>query len=481
MKRGKKIGILSGMLCCISLAAFGVSRYEQRKEQIKNSDEIILEVAGDEVKTLSWECSTGSFAFHRDENGVWLYDTDEAFPVDEEKIGELLEQFREFGVSFIIEEVEDWEQYGLDEPACTIRLETDGESYEILLGGYSSMDSERYVSIGDGSAYLVKNDPLESFEIEISDLIRHDEIPKLKNVTQLQFSGETSERIFYEEDSTSSYYAGDVYFMEQGDHSRPLDTGRVNDYLNTIKNLNLKDYVNYDAAKEDLAQYGLDAPVLSLSLDYVTVEEGTEEEKEETFILNIGRDPAEQGKRGTEEAEGEKTEEAETGAEAAAEAVTAFARIGESKIIYRITSEQYSKLMDMTYDSLRHQEIFWADFSDIYQLDIKLEGETYTITAETEEEKRTWYYQGEELEMAGLRSAVRGLKANTFTDETPTQKEEIALTVYLEDENYPEVRIQLYRYDGKDCIAVVDGEPIALVERSYVVDLTEAVNSIVLN
>lgn len=481
MKRGKKIGILSGMLCCISLAAFGVSRYEQRKEQIKNSDEIILEVAGDEVKTLSWECSTGSFAFHRDENGAWLYDTDEAFPVNEEKIGELLEQFREFGVSFIIEEVEDWEQYGLDEPVCTIRLETDGESYEILLGGYSSMDSERYVSIGDGSAYLVKNDPLESFEIEISDLIRHDEIPKLKNVTQLQFSGETSERIFYEEDSTSSYYAGDVYFMEQGDHSRPLDTGRVNDYLNTIKNLNLKDYVNYDAAKEDLAQYGLDAPVLSLSLDYVTVEEGTEEEKEETFILNIGRDPAEQGKRGTEEAEGEKTEEAETGAEAAAEAVTAFARIGESKIIYRITSEQYSKLMDMTYDSLRHQEIFWADFSDIYQLDIKLEGETYTITAETEEEKRTWYYQGEELEMAGLRSAVRGLKTNTFTDETPTQKEEIALTVYLEDENYPEVRIQLYRYDGKDCIAVVDGEPIALVERSYVVDLTEAVNSIVLN
>lgn len=474
MKRGKKIGILSGMLCCISLGAFGVSRYEQRKEQIKNSDEIILEVAGDEVKTLSWECSTGSFAFHRDENGAWLYDTDEAFPVDEEKIGELLEQFREFGVSFIIEEVEDWEQYGLVEPVCTIRLETDGESYEILLGGYSSMDSERYVSIGNGSAYLVKNDPLESFEIEISDLIRHDEIPKLKNVTQLQFSGETSERIFYEEDSTSSYYAGDVYFMEQGDGDQPLDTNRVNDYLDTVGSLNLKDYVEYNAGTAELAQYGLDAPVLSLAVDYTTIEEGTEEEKTETFILNIGRDPAEQEEK---KAEGEAAE----GEETDAKEVTAFARIGESKIIYRITSEQYSKLMDMTYDSLRHQEIFWADFSDIYQLDITLEGETYTITAETEEEKRTWYYQGEELEMAGLRSAVRGLKANTFTDEAPTQKEEIALTVYLEDENYPEVRIQLYRYDGKDCIAVVDGEPIALVERSYVVDLTEAVNSIVLN
>lgn len=39
-----------------------------------------------------------------------------------------------------------------------------------------------------------------------------------------------------------------------------------------------------------------------------------------------------------------------------------------------------------------------------------------------------------------------------------------------EKEEYPQVRIQLYRYDGKDCIAVVDGEPIALVERAYVID-----------
>lgn len=32
MKRGKKIGILLGLLCCVSLAAFGVSRYEEHKE-----------------------------------------------------------------------------------------------------------------------------------------------------------------------------------------------------------------------------------------------------------------------------------------------------------------------------------------------------------------------------------------------------------------------------------------------------------------
>lgn len=40
--------------------------------------------------------------------------------------------------------------------------------------------------------------------------------------------------------------------------------------------------------------------------------------------------------------------------------------------------------------------------------------------------------------------------------------------------------MDLYRYDGTYCLAVVDGTPVSLVERSYVVDLIEAVNAIVL-
>ena len=133
MKRNKKIGVLLGILLCVSLAAFSVSKYEQQKEIIKNSDEIILEVDGESVKALSWECNTGDFAFHKDDSGSWLYDADEAFPVEEEKINELLNLFEEFGVSFRIEEVEDFAQYGLEEPVCTIRMETETQTYEILV------------------------------------------------------------------------------------------------------------------------------------------------------------------------------------------------------------------------------------------------------------------------------------------------------------------------------------------------------------
>ncbi len=474
MKRSRKIITLLAVFVCVSLVAFGVRRYEEQKEIIKNSDEIIMEVADEDVNVLSWECDTGSFAFHRDEDGGWLYDADEAFPVDEEKMKGLLDQFQAFGVSFIIEEVEDFGQYGLDTPVCTIHMETEAETYEILLGDYSAMDSERYVSIGDGNVYLVKNDPLEQFEMEISDVILHDEIPQMENVTQVQFSGAESERIIYEEDSEDTYFAEDVYFVEQDDTHLPLDTTRVNDYLETIKNLNLIDYVTYDATEEEMTAYGMDTPELSISVDYTVSEEETEEQTSGTFILHVSRDSKEKEKEAEESGE-ENTEDAET------EEITAYARVGESKIIYQITGEQYENLMDMSYDTLRHQEMFWADFADMYQLAISLEGETYTITSELEDEKRTYYYQGEEVEMAGIRGAIRGLAATDFTDETPVQKKEINFTIYLDNENYPEVQIQLYRYDGDRCIAVVDGEPTAFVERDKVVDLMEAVNSIVLD
>lgn len=48
------------------------------------------------------------------------------------------------------------------------------------------------------------------------------------------------------------------------------------------------------------------------------------------------------------------------------------------------------------------------------------------------------------------------------------------MTVFLDNENYPQVTVALYRYDGEYCLAEVDGEPVSLVPRSQAVDLTEA-------
>ena len=193
MKRAKRIYILLGVLAVVCIAAFAVMQYQEQQEIIQNTDEIILEVDSSTVQSLSWEYESETLAFHKD--GTWLYDEDEAFPVDEEKMNALLETFQAFGASFIIHDVTDFAQYGLDDPVCTIDLTTEDTSYEIQLGDYSTMDAQRYVSIGDGNVYLVQEDPLDTFDVELSDLIDNDETPIFDQVESIQFTGSSSQRL----------------------------------------------------------------------------------------------------------------------------------------------------------------------------------------------------------------------------------------------------------------------------------------------
>lgn len=369
MQRAKRIYLLLGVLAVVCAAAFAVTRYQAEQERISNTDEVVLELDPDTVDSLSWSCDGESLAFHKD--GSWLYDEDGAFPVDEEKVQSLLEDFQALGAAFIIEDVTDYAQYGLDDPVCTIDITAGDAAYQITLGDYSTMDSQRYLSIGDGNVYLVEDDPLEDFDIPLSEMIDNDETPA-------------------------------------------------------------------------------------------------------TFTLRVSRDPDE---RTATPEEAEETDEEDEEDE---EEITAYLRVNDSPILYQITGSEYEALMAARYDDLRHQEVLWADFADITGLEVTLEGQTYTITTKGSGEDRTFLYNEKELDTEDLQDALEGLTATEFTDETPAQKEEISFTVSLDNETFPQVVIRLYRYDGETCLAVVDGSPVCLVERSAVVDLIEAVNAIVL-
>lgn len=463
MKRSKRIYILLAVLAVVCIATFIVSRVEEHKEKIKNTDAVILEIPPDSVKTLSWEHDSKKFALHKDDK--WIYDADEQFPVDQDRIDKLLKVFEKFGAAFIIEDVENFGQYGLDKPVCTIRLSDGDKSYEIKLGDFSKMDAQRYVSIGDGNVYLVKKDPLDEYGVELKDLIDNDKAPSFDKVQEIRFEGAESYNIVYEENSADTYCKDDVYFARLGGGKHPLDTSRVNSYLTNIRTLKLTDYVTYKATDAELKKYGLDAPELMVTVRYAP--EGGD--GEETFTISVSRDPEEKKKAENAESEDKKDEE-----------ITAYARVGQSKIVYKISADDYKDLMAASFNDLRHQEVFPADLDIITQFDISLEGGSYTITAEKKANEITYYYQGEKLDITSFRSAFRALKAEKFTDEKPAQKEEISLTVHLESDNFPQVKIQLYRYDGTYCLAVVDGKPVSLVRRTNVVDLIEAVHKIVL-
>ena len=219
MKRAKRLSILVILLVAVCAAAIVVMQMEERQEQIQATGEIVLEIDSDAVTALSWTYEDTSLAFHKDD--IWRYDDDDAFPVDQEKIGELLAPFASFGVSFVIEEVTDFGMYGLEEPLCTISLTTQEQDYTITLGEFSELDEERYVSIGDGNVYLAKADPLEEYDAVLSDLIDQDEPLSYDEISAIWFTGAADYAISYAEDSADAWFASDAYFTQDGGAAVP--------------------------------------------------------------------------------------------------------------------------------------------------------------------------------------------------------------------------------------------------------------------
>ena len=469
MRKATKLYALLGVLLVVCIAAFAVSRYEEKKEQIKNSGEVILEIPTDSVTALSWTNESGTFSFTKDE--TWVYDDDNAFPVDEEKINDLLEQFTSFAAAFAIDDVEDYAQYGLDEPICTIHITAGEESYTVELGDFSKMDEQRYVSIGDGKVYLVSHDPLDEFDSVLRDMILDDTIPEFDTAKQIAFTGSENYTISYDEE-TKSICADDVYFTD----GKPLDTAVITEWLTSLHELDLTNYVIYNVTDEELAAFGLDEPALTVTLDYSSSDEDGNETDSGTLVLHLSQNPEELAAY----------EEAIANEEDVLPDVTCYARVGDSQIVYQITQSEFDALTDVSYDALRHQKIFTADFDTVTSIDVTLEGEDYIFTYNPPEDEDdadvegTWTYQDTEFDIFDFSYALRALSATSFTDEAPTGQEEISLTLHLDNKDFPTFTLTLYRLDGESCIACVDGESVAFVSRDKAVELIEAVRAVTL-
>ena len=487
MNRHKRLYTLLGLLAAVSIATFALTHYEEKQEEIKANNAVILEIAPDTVTEVSWEYEAGGgLSFHKDDT-QWIYEEDENFPVSSDKMLDLLSELETISSAFVIENVEDYGQYGLDNPEATLILTADEQDYTIKLGDFSTMDEQRYVDIGDGNVYLVTVDPLEAVSDSLSSYIQHDSTPGFETVIDITFSGTESYTIVRTDDSTDTYNSEeDIYFVTQSGKTVPLDTDNVKTYLNTISTLDLFEYVTYNASEEDLAAYGLDDPMLSVTVNY-TYTDDEDETVEDQCILHIGENREERA-----EAD-EAIEKGKT-----ANTVTKYVRVGESPIIYTLDEADFIILEAASYNELRHDEVFWADFDTVTKMEITLEGETHTLVSElNKDDEREWYFEEElpeenskkkdndetlePLKLSDFEDALLDLSAESFTDESPEKEEEIRLTLYLDNEHFPTVEITLYRYDGSSCLAVVDGETISLVSRTAVMDLVEAVQTIVLN
>ena len=163
------------------------------------------------------------------------------------------------------------------------------------------------------------------------------------------------------------------------------------------------------------------------------------------------------------------------------EEITAYARVGESQIVYQISAADYKALTAAAYNLFVILRCSAQTLQTSSKSTFLLMVRSIPLLPKKKGNDRTYFYGEEELDIAMFQSALKAWLRKALRPEQPSQQEEIGLTVYLDNENHPEVQIKLYRYDGSHCLAVVDGAPVSLVTRTSAVDLIEAVHAIVLD
>lgn len=446
MKRGKKLLVMLAVLVLLLGGTLAVSNldFEKTAGEAEDPSFVLFTLDTETVTGLDWYYSE-QVNFVKDETG-WHHATDEAFTLKESYIETALAALSEITAYKTIENVEDWDQYGLEIPYCEITV-TAGETYTLAIGQESSVSGQRYFSVGDGNAYLVDSSLLDSFSYGLYDLLAYEEIPDLSTVTGMELkSSQQSYAITYQENSGIAYSDEYVWFMD----GQTLDTELTKSLLTTVTGLTWLDCVNYNAS--DLSQYGLDEPIAVVSVDYA----------EGSFTLEIG---------------------SETGD-------YSYARIAGSNMVYKIKGSIADTLLYTTYYELRPDEVLLLDWEEMTSLEIILDGVTYEMTKgtttvtdgeSTETEKTVYLLDGEEVSGEEILNALDAVDSTGYASGvTPERTEEIRFVIHRDNEAWPEVEVVFYRYDSTSCLTLLNGEATVFAEREAVVNLVEKVNSIVL-
>ena len=441
MKRQKNLLFLAGVLLGLC-AIIGIVRgVEKHIDKISTISKDIVDVDADLLTQISWTADSKTLTFIKGEDG-WTESGDSDFPVSQEKISDLLAHFAPLTASFIIEEVEDYGQYGLDSPTATATLTTADGDTVLQFGGYSTMDSKRYVTLGDGVVYLIDDDVTEALSTDHDAFMQTDAVPEYDTIDVIAATGETAFTAEYLPDETHTYTDAYDYYAVDGSRYTALSTSKIKSFLSKLKNLDYSDYLTYRASAADLSDYGLDAPAETFTVTC------TKDEEQSSFSLAFAK-----GEDGD-----------------------CYFRMDDSEIICRLDEEDYNEITGTTADTLRPDEALKLDWDKVTRVDFTLDDSTYTVTHKGSK----YTLDGEEMDFDEIQSAVDGLKIAEYNTETSDKKQEISLTLHLDNKDYPELTLTAAQYDGENCLVTLNGETLGFARRSLVVDLQEAVNAEVL-
>ncbi len=370
--------------------------------------------------------------------------------VDQELLDEIAENLSNITSDKMVEEVQSLGVYGLSEPQYNITVETEDETYEIAVGDETFSDGEVYISIGDDYVYLTDAGLIDDISYSLLDCVQKEEIPEMESISSVSVNNEDTLDIIYAEDSGYCYSDAYTYYLKDGESYQNLDNENTETMFTTLSDFAWEECVDYYAEDSELSSYGLDEPDAEVSIVYTPAEEKEDSEDADS-------------EESSEETTDDSTDSAEQmfSYEVGTADSAYYAKLKDSNIVYSISEDVYNAAVNASYDELKPDEIVLLDWDTVDSVEIELDGNVYTVDLESNEDDET-----------------------SVPEEEPAlsnNKTELSLTFHRNTEEYSTVEAVFYQYDGSYCIAALNGDELDYVDRSAVVDLKEAVNSVILD
>ena len=452
MKRGAKLAALAAALAVLVGAwLLAQSMTRQRQEDLaQHADEEGIDLAvgrQEDIIALAWNYFGDAVSLRYDAGeGLWINDQDPDCPIDQEAVGPLLEAAASLTASGAVEDVTDFGQYGLDDPAFAVMAGT-AEKVVTYYIGSSAPTGQWYVRLdGEDRVYLEDGTLAEKFQLGLEDVLALDSAPQdIAAVTSLRAETDAgSYALEYVADPGSVWYTDTwPWFLTDGEGrpARPLDTDKVKDLYGLATGIVLDRCVTWSAGTG--AEYGLDRPQGTVRVGYDDTQG-----KSGFFTLQFG-----------DYKDGD-----------------VYVRPAGSEMVYLVSGTVLDGLMYPDFDAMAPLAPTALNFDRLQSVFMELDTDSYSIRRslstpmdEGEEPEEIFTTGDRSLDAERVSNWLRQvyeLPADSRADQAQGREIKYRFTFRQTSDLFPEVTAEFRAYDSAHYLCTVNGEESYLVPRT---------------
>lgn len=483
MKR-KSVTLISALVLLAALcgAYYGIQKYsaEQEKKAQEESESEVVELFSEDstsITKLKFIIEKTEVVFEK-ENDIWYKEDESEFPVDQDILTDAANSISSVTSEIEIDDVEDLEQYGLDDPSNTITITTeDGVETIFKIGSENESVNQYYVEKGDekNKVYLVDSTIIDPFMKTLYEYAKAETFPDITsdNIDKIEI---TENETFYqvEKDSDTGFW-----YVSDGTESEKADSAKANSLTSAISTLEYSSFVNYNCT--NYADYGLENPYGTIVVDYNEETENSEEMSSEENESEDNSDGASENDDSKEMIE----KQLVLYVGDTAENDTRYVRINDSNEIYTIAQENLDTLFGKSVSDLWDMTVNYLSVNELDTLDIKIRSEEHqvSVSRETsenedgeEEETLSYLLDGEQIDtnlFTTFYNKLINLSGQRRLTEEFVPEEEAELYVTFTDVNQNQKDLGFYSYDTNFYAAVI-GEKVYLVNKMDIKDLIDS-------